>query len=239
MSVSIQPKKELEEQGFVIVHNIYANNEINALIQVLKSLDSENENFRKNKDIFAIRQFLQEVPEIQNLIFNNTLKHLVNTYFGDDYFVVKSIYFDKPPSSNWFVPYHQDVSISVNKRELISGYTNWTVKKNQFGVQPPLDISKNIYTIRIHLDDTDKNNGALKVIPRSHSKGIYRVENIDWNSEKEVICNVPKGGVMLMKPLLIHSSSRTTNLQKRRVIHIEFSNKQLANNLDWAERIHR
>jgi len=200
MSVSIQSKKVLEEQGFVTIQNIYSDHEISALINVLNSLDSGNKNFKKNKDVFAIRKFLHEVPKIQKLIFNETLEHLVNTYFGDDYFVVKSIYFDKPPSSNWFVSYHQDLSISVNKRESILGYTNWTVKKNRFGVQPPLDISKSIYTIRIHLDDTDKNNGALKVIPGSHAKGIYRPENIDWNLEKEVICNVLKGGIMLMKP---------------------------------------
>jgi ectoine hydroxylase-related dioxygenase (phytanoyl-CoA dioxygenase family) len=48
-----------------------------------------------------------------------------------------------------------------------------------------LDILENIYTIRIHLDDTDENNGALKVVPKSHAKGIYRPETIDWTVETE------------------------------------------------------
>jgi hypothetical protein len=38
-----------------------------------------------------------------------------------------------------------------------------------------------------------------------------------------------------MKPLLLHSSGRTINNNKRRVIHIEFSNKKLPENLNWAE----
>ncbi len=110
-----------------------------------------------------------------------------------------------------------------------------TIKQNQFAVQPPLEILQNIVTVRIHLDDTDENNGALKVVPKSHAKGIYRPETIDWTVEKEVSCNVPKGGIMLMKPLLLHSSGRTTNNRQRRVIHIEFSNQELPADLNWAE----
>jgi ectoine hydroxylase-related dioxygenase (phytanoyl-CoA dioxygenase family) len=93
------------------------------------------------------------------------------------------------------------------------------------------------FTIRIHLDNTDEANGALKVIPASHLKGIYRPDTIDWAIENEKSCSVKKGGVMFMKPLLLHSSSRTTNNNKRRVLHIEFSRSALPDNLNWAERI--
>ena len=104
-------------------------------------------------------------------------------------------------------------------------------------MQPPLDISQNIFTIRIHLDDTNEHNGALKVIPKSHLKGIYRPETINWETETEIICKVPKGGIMIMRPLLLHSSGRTTSSKKRRVIHIEFSNMELPDELKWAERM--
>lgn len=156
---------------------------------------------------------------------------------GDHYFVVKSIYFDKPETSNWYVSYHQDLTISVDKQVELKGFDFWTKKHNQFAVQPPLEILKNILTIRIHLDDTDKNNGALKVVPKSHLKGIYRPETIDWGIEKEANCEVLKGGIMLMKPLLLHSSGRTKSKKQRRVIHIEFSNQELPSALHWAERM--
>ncbi|WP_370896137.1 hypothetical protein [Chryseobacterium gossypii] len=49
------------------------------------------------------------------------------------------------------------------------------------------------------MDDTDENNGALKVIPKSHSKGIIRVDGTDPGTiEAEKICNVEKGGIMIM-----------------------------------------
>jgi len=102
-----------------------------------------------------------------------------------------------------------------------------------------LNILENIYTIRIHLDDTDENNGALKVIPKSHRKGIYRPETIDWTVEAEEICNVGKGGIMIMKPLTLHGSNRTTNGKRRRVIHIEFSDIELPETLQWSEKMNR
>lgn len=133
--------------------------------------------------------------------------------------------------------YHQDLTISVDQKLQLEGFGPWTTKQNQFAVQPLQNILENIYTIRIHLDDTDENNGALKVIPGSHAKGIYRPETIDWTIETEKICNVDKGGIMIMKPLILHGSNRTTNGKRRRVIHIEFSDRELPDGLNWSEKM--
>ena len=230
-------KENLLQVGFTIIHDIYSNEEVEQILATIEKADKTNETFRKSSDLFAIRQFLKEIPEAKNLIYNSNLTTIVNQLFGEGFFTVKSIYFDKPETSNWYVAYHQDLTISVDKKINIEGFGPWTVKQNQFAVKPPLEILKNIFTIRIHLDDTDEQNGALKVVPGSHNKNIYRPETIDWSVEKETSCNVSKGGIMIMKPLLLHSSGRTTNNKKRRVIHIEFSNKELPAELNWAERL--
>ena len=52
----------------------------------------------------------------------------------------------------------------------------------------------------------------------------------------EVTCEVALGGVLIMKPLIWHSSRRTQNNEKRRVIHLEFSNMELPESLIWGER---
>ena len=120
------------------------------------------------------------------MLFNSKLKEIINIIGGNDYFVVKSIYFDKPEKSNWFVSYHQDLTISVNEKKEIDSFTNWTKKQNQFAVQPETEILENIFTIRIHLDDTNSENGALKILNKSHLKSVYRVDKIDFAMEKEV-----------------------------------------------------
>ncbi|WP_316783136.1 phytanoyl-CoA dioxygenase family protein [Pedobacter frigiditerrae] len=228
---------QISTQGFSIIPNIYNDDEIEQILKAINQVDTSKDTFRKSADLFAIRQFLKEVPAVHDLIFNEKLKAIIQSTFGDNYFVVKSIYFDKPEQSNWFVAYHQDLTISVDKKVELENFGPWTVKQNQFAVQPPIEILHDNFTIRIHLDDTDENNGALKIIPKSHLKGIYRAATIDWTIERETICKVEKGGIMIMKPLLLHSSSKTTNNNKRRVIHIEFSNIELPNELHWAERI--
>lgn len=228
---------ELLLNGFATIDNIYTTGEVENILQQIDKANTDKATFRKSTDLFAIRQFLKEVPSVLGIVLNDELKAILGELLGDNYFVVKSIYFDKPQTSNWYVSYHQDLTISVDKKLELKGFEYWTTKYDQFAVQPPLDILQRIVTVRIHLDETDEYNGALKVIPQSHSKGIYRPETIDWTVEREVSCNVSKGGIMLMKPLLLHSSGRTTNNKQRRVIHIEFSNQELPVELNWAERI--
>jgi ectoine hydroxylase-related dioxygenase (phytanoyl-CoA dioxygenase family) len=235
MYITPDTKEKLSTEGFAVIDNVFSPEEINSILQTISQVDKTRPTFRKTNDLFAIRQFLKEVPETFNLIFNDNIRSIISSLFGNDYFVVKSIYFDKPEQSNWFVAYHQDLTISVDKKLDVAGYGPWSVKQNQFAVQPPLDILESNFTIRIHLDDTDENNGALRVVPTSHLKGVYRPETIDWNVETETVCTVKQGGAMIMKPLLLHASNRTTNNNKRRVIHIEFSNQSLAGSLQWSE----
>ena len=230
-------KNSIQENGFTVINNVFSEEEIKKIGEIIQNIDTSKETFRKSDDLFAIRQFLKEIPQARQLVFNENIKNIITEIFGEKYFVVKSIYFDKPERSNWYVAYHQDLTISVDKKTDLPGFGPWTTKQNQFAVQPPIDILENIFTIRIHLDDTDEYNGALKVIPTSHAKGIYRPETIDWSVETETICRVHKGGIMLMKPLLLHGSNRTTNGKKRRVIHIEFSDRQLPKELKWSENM--
>ncbi len=231
-----QNKVELESKGYSIVDTLYTANEVLELQKCLEQANPDSSSFLKTKDLFAIRQLFITVPEIADLIFNTKLKLLLSQFFKDAYFLSKAIYFDKPKESNWFVPFHQDLSISVNKKTEWNDFKNWTFKKGQHGVQPPLHILQDTLTVRIHIDDTDKNNGALKVIPQSHLKGIIRKESKDWNIDNARTCVVKKGSAMLMKPLTLHASNRTTNSKKRRVIHLEFNSHNLPETLDWLER---
>ena len=229
-------KIELEENGYSILTNLYSDNEIERILSCIGNAEQDGGSFLRTKDLFAIRQLLKHVPELIKLIFNHKFIELISALSeSDHYFLTKAIYFDKPSASNWFVAYHQDLSISVDKKADVDGYVHWTFKKGQHGVQPPIEILQDTITVRIHLDDTDKDNGALKVIPKSHLNGIVRADSKNWEVAKEQICEVKKGGVMLMKPLMLHASSRTTNDKRRRVVHLEFNKHQLTEPLNWLE----
>lgn len=230
-------KENVDTQGYTSISSIYTQEEIDALITLIGSANSESATFRRSTELFAIRQFFKAVPQAASVVFNQKLREVIHSLFGEKYFAVKSIYFDKPGSSNWFVSYHQDLTISVKERVEIEGFGPWSVKEGQYAVQPPPEILEQNFTVRIHIDDTDETNGALRVIPGSHLKGIYRPEMIDWTIEREITCSVPKGGIMIMRPLLLHASSRSTSDRKRRVLHIEFACSELPELLQWSERL--
>ncbi|GGG39083.1 phytanoyl-CoA dioxygenase [Dokdonia pacifica] len=225
----------LEKQGYFILDDVYSISEIQQITTHVDQASQNSEGFLKTNDLFAVRQLLKNIPKLKEVLFNTHLISLLSTIYKTKYFLTKAIYFDKPPTSNWFVPYHQDLSISVNQKIDTPNYKNWTYKKGQYGVQPPLKVLENSTAIRIHLDDTTLENGALKVIPTSHSKGIIRTDLKDWDINTEKIGNVKKGGAMLMKPLTLHASNRTTNGKRRRVIHLEFCDQKLESPLEWLE----
>ena len=108
--------------GFSIEDGIFSSFEVNKIIDIINQTDSNKQTFRKSADLFAIRRFLKELPSATEYILNPKLRSLISTVFGEDYFLVKSIYFDKPESSNWFVSYHQDLTISVDQIVDLPGF---------------------------------------------------------------------------------------------------------------------
>ncbi|WP_118952476.1 phytanoyl-CoA dioxygenase family protein [Taibaiella helva] len=229
-------RQQLEDKGYLVLDNILNAEACGAITEVIDRATAAGTAFRRSRDLFAIRHVFTELPGLTSLVLTPALKKIVHDYAGPDYFISKTIYFDKPATSNWFVAYHQDLTIAVDQRTEAPGYDPWTRKDEQFAVQPPVALLERNLTLRIHLDDTDETNGTLRVVPGSHRKGIYRPETIDWSREREEICAVPAGGVMLMRPLLLHASSRSTAEKRRRVLHLECSNAVLPEGMDWAER---
>jgi ectoine hydroxylase-related dioxygenase (phytanoyl-CoA dioxygenase family) len=138
---------------------------------------------------------------------------------------------------NWYVTWHQDITINVDNRVALEGYSSWTKKQDIFSVCPPEYILQKTFTIRIHLDDTDEKNGALKVLSGSHKKRLNDDEiSIITNNSVPNIVEVGAGGIMLMKPLLLHASSKAQNQKRRRVIHLEFTSARLPIELAWLEK---
>nr|WP_317164574.1 phytanoyl-CoA dioxygenase family protein [Pontibacter burrus] len=157
--------------------------------------------------------------------------------FGEGYFLTKAIYFDKPPKSNWYVTWQQDVPINVVEKKEVNGFSGWTNKAGLVSVRPPLEYLQSVFTVRIHLENTDEKNGALKVIPKTHFNILSDAEIAELrDSSESKCCKVQKGGVHLMKPLTLHASSKTLNEKHRRVIHLEFNNRSCRQGWDgWSE----
>ena len=150
---------------------------------------------------------------------------------------VRSILFNKTKASNWPVAWHQDLTIAVNAEIPCEGYELWTEKEGIPHVQPPLSLLKNMVTARVHLDLADSDNGALLILPKSHKLGkIPPAQIAACNSTEPVTCECNPGDVLLMSPLILHSSRRATNPSSRRVLHFEYAKlDSIDPRLTWHE----
>ena len=180
---------------------------------------------------------LLALPAVASLASSPALLQLIRPHLAAKPFPVRAIFFDKSPDANWFVTWHQGLTIAVRDRADIPGYGQWSIKEGVPHVQPPAEILEQMLAVRIHLDAADENNGALRVLPGSHTAGCLSESQIVDVRDRvaEVTCVVEAGGAMLMRPLLLHASGRSLNGLHRRVLHIEYAGCELPPELVWKE----
>ena len=228
--LAILPKR-LERKGLALYQSVYTKKEVQSIKRLLDAKLLQGAD-----DVYAQRQLLKKLPALKELLFTKNLQSICAA-IDPEAFVVKALYFDKTPQANWAVPWHQDCTIMVKEKKSVPGFVHWREKEGGIGVCPPTHISNNIFTIRVHLDDTDESRGALAVVPGSHNK-IFSAQEIELitSNSMPAICEVHQGGVQVMKPLLLHSSTPTRSQKRRRVIHLEFASVELPGGLEWAEK---
>ncbi len=215
----------VERDGFAIILSCLDDSWIRRLSE---SLDATQ---------YAQRNLLRE-PIIQELAQSQEVRRVIASVLGPNSFAVKGILFNKTQKSNWKVPWHQDLTITVQDRVELKGFGPWTTKSGVVNVQPRENVLRGILAIRIHLDANDHQNGPLRVLPGSHQHGRLTAEQIArWDKSEAVSCLVPRGGALLMRPLLLHASSACQMPKSRRVIHLEYSSQDLPNGLRWHTKI--
>lgn len=185
----------------------------------------------------AGRRGILELPVIAKLAGSDGILNLVRPHLSAEPRPVRGIYFDKSAAANWFVAWHQDLTIAVREKIDVPGFGPWSIKAGVPHVQPPVQVLKQMLAVRLHLDDCSESNGALRVIPGSHRAGRLSTESIRRvrMEEPAIVCCVPAGVALLMRPLLLHSSGGSRTAGRRRVIHIEYAAVALPDGLQWHE----
>lgn len=154
-----------------------------------------------------------------------------------DHVAVQCTFFRKSQERNWFVAWHQDVTIPVAERVESPELTGWSDKEGGLFVLPPAAVLETIVAVRLHLDDCGESNGPLRVVPGSHRLGRLAPEELTTRREAsdEVVCTLPRGGALAMRPLILHASSKATGPGERRVLHFLFGPPKLPFGLSWRE----
>lgn len=224
---------EFQGNGFAIIRNPFSVGQIDKLTSAIEKFREEN-----NSPMSAgFRNLLKQCSEVREFANSKEIREIVVALQGETSKPIRSIFFDKTPASNWYVTWHQDLSIAVEKRIDTKGFGPWTVKDGTTHAQPPQEILDQIVSLRIHLDPCPKENGAIKFISGSHKNGILDPAVLPAlvESSRATCCEAEKGDVILMRPLILHSSSKSISPDHRRVLHLEFSAATLPNGLSWTE----
>jgi len=216
-----------DRDGFAIIPDAVSSATVNELLAALPpSFDGKNCGGLRN---------LFEIAAVAELARTSAMRDAASVILGPDCFAVRALLFDKTPTANWKVTWHQDLTIALAKRHDIPGFGPWSVKAGVVHVQPPVEILERMVNVRLHLDPCGADNGPVRVLPGSHGTGKLSADAIGrlHGEIESVSCVVPRDGLLVMRPLLLHASSPATIPGHRRVVHLEFVTGALPDPLAW------
>jgi hypothetical protein len=208
----------LEKQGFEIIPELFDQKD---MASVIESLDKMPLRHGRAGARNALR-----IQAVRDLALDSQLIDLASSLLGGNADPFRATFFDKSAEANWLVVWHQDTALPLRARRDAKGWGPWSVKEGVICAHAPASALEQVLAIRIHLDDSDEQNGSLRVLPQTHTLGVLSDDAIHDLAGKipPVDCFVSAGGVLVMKPLLIHSSSKAKSERShRRVLHIEYA----------------
>lgn len=156
---------------------------------------------------------------------------------AEDAFAVQCTLFRKSQSRNWKVALHQDLSIPVAEKVADAALSGWSHKEGSHFVQPPAALLERLTVVRIHLDPCTDSDGPLRVVPGSHRAGKLTAQSARAlrQDRGETACTAQPGDLLIMRPLLLHASSKASRPQgRRRVLHFLFAPSDPGHGLRWS-----
>ncbi|MGH9514737.1 MAG: phytanoyl-CoA dioxygenase family protein [Terriglobales bacterium] len=209
----------LQEQGFEIIPGVVSQETVGTVCESLAKAPL-------SRGRAGMRNALR-VPVVQALATDKNLVNFARDILGKGAIAFRATLFDKSQSSNWLVVWHQDTALPLRERRDVPGWGPWSVKEDVICAHAPASALEQVLAIRVHLDDSNEENGPLRVLPRSHTAGgVLTDEAIHDLAIKTpaMDCHVAAGGILLMRPLIVHASSKARSENaRRRVLHIEYA----------------
>ena len=165
------------------------------------------------------------VPIVRALATDPRLIRLAAGFVGPGPVAFRATLFDKSPTSNWLVTWHQDTALPMKSRVDDPAWASWSTKAGVLYARAPAWALETVIALRLSLDDSTASNGPLRVLPNTHLKGVLTDVEIQVLARcvAPVDCVAPAGGVVAMRPLTIHASSKSIDDKPRRVLHIEYT----------------
>jgi len=209
--------RTIQEQGFGIFPGVLAQQDVDDLLEELSRVDLP-------RSRAGVRHAMK-LATVAAMARGSTLLRIAQQILGSSAFPFRATLFDKSPTANWLVVWHQDTALPLRERRDTPGWGPWSVKDDVIYAHAPANALSQVLALRVHLDDSTSENGPLRVLPGTHTLGVLTDEALhDLSTRIAVVdCLVPRGGVLAMRPLIVHASSKSQSEAPRRVLHIEYA----------------
>ena len=175
---------------------------------------------------YSINTAHRKHRRIYDLALDPRLLDLVEDILGDQIVLWGSHFFCKLPGDGKSVAWHQDASY-------------W-----------PLTPSKTV-TVWLAIDDSDAENGCLRVIPKSHLHGHVAwvksdagnenvldqtIQNAESYGDPPVDVELSAGAVSMHSDLLIHGSNANDSVRRRCGLTMRYAAMDVRAHLGWNEK---
>jgi ectoine hydroxylase-related dioxygenase (phytanoyl-CoA dioxygenase family) len=238
---------ELDRDGLAILREAFSAAEVGGLLaEILGAMQAQQETetaasgeaIRSSAGtVYAARNVLDWFPAARRIWRTPRLMTLLAAALGDEFGLVRALFFDKPPERSWSLPWHKDLTIAVADNRLPSScFARPTNKAGVAHVEAPAWLLERMLTLRIHLDAVTAENGPLKALPGSHRQG--KATDPAPGEPRTILAAA--GDVLAMRPLVSHASGLSTpgTRRHRRILHLEFAGvRQLPDGYAWREFI--
>ena len=213
MNKSIDVTEVWKHQGYLTDVPIFSSREIQKYRELFDEME-KNEGQETAETGFHNRHFESEF--IWRLSTSPIILSHVQSLIGSNVLLLGTHFFCKYPSDlrgEKFIAWHQDV-------------TYW-------GLEPPLAI-----TAWLAIDDVDRENGCMRVIPKSHKQGILQHGKSDikgnllsinqevspnsFSGQQPVDLTLKAGQMSIHHGLLIHGSNPNASNRRRCGLAIRF-----------------
>lgn len=194
------------ELGFLVSGALFSRQSIDSIVRHLPMVESSGTRALLDSPKFVqLAERLRSDPVLAPVL--------------EDLVAVEGIFFQKCLDRNWSVSPHRDSIVPIH------GDGPWKAagpKEGMAFAHAPVDFMRRCVAVRLALDDVPE--GDIRVEPGTH---------LTMGSSSSLTLVVPKGGVVVMRPSLVHSSAKLRHSRERRVIHLLYAPREIPKHYRW------
>jgi Phytanoyl-CoA dioxygenase (PhyH) len=171
LETSTSWRERFDRAGFALIDSLLPLDQVAELIEATRICSSTARDgvLERGGEVYGVRDLIWRVSEVRRLAQSPHLLEIVEAILGAGAFAVRGLFFDKTLSTNWNLPWHQDLKIAVRARRDVAGFGPWTRKVGIPHVHAPAEYLERMVTLRLHLDDCAIYSGPMRVLPGSHT----------------------------------------------------------------------